>query len=187
MRHRTPALSPNFVGGEGENVAVSNRAAALIIHVPRLTRAEELMPNKRVKFCVKSGFVCSFSLLFLASVAAPAPAADDAFAWPAITSQTRPWTYWWWMGSAVDKTNLTRELQRYHDAGLGGVHIVPIYGAKGWESNYIGYLSPKWMEMLGYTVSEARRLGLGVDMTTGTGWCFGGRRFPIKMRMRMSS
>ena len=78
------------------------------------------------------------------------------------------------MGSAVDRTNLTRELQRYHDAGLGGVHIIPIYGAKGWESNYISYLSPKWMEMLGYTVTEAHRLGLGVDMTTGTGWCFGG-------------
>ena len=28
--------------------------------------------------------------------------------------------------------------------------------------------------MLGYTVSEAHRLGMGVDMTTGTGWCFGG-------------
>ena len=78
------------------------------------------------------------------------------------------------MGSAVDKTNLTRELQRYHDAGLGGVHIIPIYGAKGWESNYIRYLSPQWMEMMGCTVTEAHRLGMGVDMTTGTGWCFGG-------------
>jgi hypothetical protein len=101
-------------------------------------------------------------------------AADSALAWPAITSQTRPWAYWWWMGSAVDRTNLTRELQRYHDAGMGGVHIIPIYGAKGWESNYIRYLSPQWMEMMGYTVAAAHRLGLGVDMTTGTGWCFGG-------------
>ena len=30
--------------------------------------------------------------------------------------------------------------------------------------------------MLRYTVSEANRLGLGVDMTTGSGWCFGGPR-----------
>ena len=28
--------------------------------------------------------------------------------------------------------------------------------------------------MMGYTVDEARRLGMGVDMTLGTGWCFGG-------------
>jgi hypothetical protein len=122
----------------------------------------------------KSAFACALFLMFFGGATLSAPATGDALAWPALTSQTRPWTYWWWMGSAVDKTNLTRELQCYHDAGLGGVHIIPIYGAKGWESNYISYLSPKWMEMLGYTVSEAHRLGLGVDMTTGTGWCFGG-------------
>jgi len=74
----------------------------------------------------------------------------------------------------VDTNNLIRELSRYRAAGLGGVHIIPIYGAKGWESNYITYLSPRWLEMLAFTVREADRLGLGVDMTTGTGWCFGG-------------
>ncbi|MBM3861303.1 MAG: glycoside hydrolase [Verrucomicrobia bacterium] len=94
--------------------------------------------------------------------------------WPAITSETKPWAYHWWLGSAVDKDNLTRELTRYRDAGLGGVHIIPIYGAKGAESRYIEYLSPRWMEMLRHTVTEANRLGLGVDMTTGSGWCFGG-------------
>lgn len=84
------------------------------------------------------------------------------------------------MGSAVDKANLKRELTRYHDAGMGGVHIIPIYGAKGWETNYIPYLSPKWMEMMGYSVREANRLGMGVDMTTGTGWCFGGPTITAK-------
>jgi hypothetical protein len=94
--------------------------------------------------------------------------------WPAVTRVARPWCYWWWMGSAVDKTNISRQLQQFHDAGLGGVHIIPIYGAKGYEDKYISYLSPKWMEMLAHTVSEAQRLDMGVDMTTGTGWCFGG-------------
>ena len=78
------------------------------------------------------------------------------------------------MGSAVDPTNLTRELTRYREAGYGGVHIIPIYGAKGWETNYLTFLSPRWMEMLRHTVAEANRLDLGVDMTTGSGWCFGG-------------
>src|SRR5690242_15275635 len=103
-----------------------------------------------------------------------ARAADAPLAWPPITSQTRPWAFWWWMGSAVDKTNLTKELTRYQKAGLGGVHIIPIYGAKGWEDKYIPYLSPEWMAMMGWSVSEAHRLGMGVDMTTGSGWCFGG-------------
>lgn len=94
--------------------------------------------------------------------------------WPPIKRECRPGAYWWWLGSAVDPTNLTRELQRYRDAGMGAVHIIPIYGAKGWEDRFIPYLSPKWMEMLRHTVTEARRLDLNVDMTTGTGWCFGG-------------
>lgn len=100
--------------------------------------------------------------------------AAHAFLWPSEDQFTRPWTYWWWMGSAADETNIVRELTRYRDAGLGGVHIIPIYGAKGWEDRYIPYLSARWMEMLDFTVREANKLDLGVDMTTGSGWCFGG-------------
>jgi len=100
--------------------------------------------------------------------------ASDSLAWPAISREARPWTYWWWMGSAVDKENISRELQRFRDAGFGGVHIIPIYGARGYEEKFIPYLSPRWMGMLSHAVSEASRLGLGVDMTTGSGWCFGG-------------
>ncbi|MCX6895696.1 MAG: glycosyl hydrolase, partial [Verrucomicrobia bacterium] len=94
--------------------------------------------------------------------------------WPPATSQNKPWAYWHWMAGAVDETNLVRELHRYADAGLGGMHIIPIYGAKGWESHYIPYLSPRWMDVLGTTVTEARKIGMGIDMTTGTGWNFGG-------------
>lgn len=95
-------------------------------------------------------------------------------AWPVVTRESKPWTYWWQMGSAVDAENITRQLEQFKEAGLGGVHIIPIYGAKGYEDRYIDYLSPKWLEMLDHTVREGRRLGLGVDITLGTGWCFGG-------------
>lgn len=94
--------------------------------------------------------------------------------WPEATRECRPHAYWWWLGSAVDKANLTREMERYKEAGMGGVHIIPIYGAKGYEEKYIPYLSKPWMEMLNHAVSEGKRLDLNVDMTTGTGWCFGG-------------
>lgn len=83
------------------------------------------------------------------------------------------------MGSAVDRENLGRELQRYREAGLGGLHIVPIYGVKGAELRFLEYLSPRWMGMLDFAVREGGRLDLGVDMTTGTGWCFGGPHVPL--------
>ena len=82
------------------------------------------------------------------------------------------------MGSAVDKTNLTHQLEMFKAAGIGGVEICPIYGAHGYEDRFIQYLSPQWMEMFAHTTSEAKRLGLGVDLTTGTGWPFGGPRVP---------
>lgn len=114
------------------------------------------------------------AFLFTANIAAALSEIDPLSPPTVITREAKPWTYWWWMASAVDPGNLTRELERYRDAGFGGVHIIPIYGAKGFEDRFIEYLSPKWMEMLRHTVTEARRLGLDVDMTTGSGWCMGG-------------
>ena len=98
----------------------------------------------------------------------------DNPAWPEITRENKPWTRWWWPGSAVDRASLTAQLEQLAAAGIGGVEITPIYGAKGQESRYLGFLSPDWMAMLEHTGLEARRLGLGVDMATGTGWPFGG-------------
>ncbi|MBP6023409.1 MAG: glycoside hydrolase family 2 protein [Ferruginibacter sp.] len=94
--------------------------------------------------------------------------------WPAITQQTKPWTRWWWEGSAVDKQNLTWAMQQYQQVGLGGLEITPIYGVKGTEDKFIDFLSPKWVEMLQHSLTEGKRLGLGIDMATGTGWPFGG-------------
>ena len=94
--------------------------------------------------------------------------------WPAITAQTRPWTRWWWMGNAVNQQDLVTNLELYKAAGLGGLELTPIYGVKGYESQFISYLSPQWMNLFTYTLQKARQLGLGVDMSTGTGWPFGG-------------
>jgi hypothetical protein len=95
-------------------------------------------------------------------------------AWPEVSQTAKPWTRWWWPGSAVEPAQLTTQLRAFADAGLGGVEITPIYGARGAEAQYLEYLSPRWVEMLGHVTREAGKLGLGVDMATGTGWPFGG-------------
>ncbi len=101
-------------------------------------------------------------------------AADERLSWPEITRECKPWAYNWWPGSAVDPQSLSNEFRRYAEAGLGGVHVIPIYGVKGAESRFVEYLSPKWMGLFAGAVATAEALGLGVDMTTGSGWCFGG-------------
>jgi hypothetical protein len=94
--------------------------------------------------------------------------------WPKTTNTNQPWARWWWMGSAVDKPNLKKNLIDLQKAGIGGVEITPIYGVKGQETNFIDYLSPKWMEMLDYTIKTADSIGMQVDMVLGTGWPYGG-------------
>jgi len=127
--------------------------------------------DKTMKLC------CSFfTALLLGSLVSCHTSVDleSDQIWPGIKTTHRPGTYWWWMGSAVDEKNITYNLENLCQAGIGGVTIVPIYGVVGEEARYIDYLTPRWMEMLDYTIREADRLGMWVDMTTGTGWPFGG-------------
>jgi hypothetical protein len=87
---------------------------------------------------------------------------------------TKPWTRWWWLGSAVSKEGLTAQLEKLAEAGVGGVEVTPIYGIQGREDLDIPFLSEQWLEMLEHAAREARRLGMGLDMATCTGWPFGG-------------
>src|SRR6187551_1348551 len=48
--------------------------------------------------------------------------------WLEITRESKPWTRWWWHGSAVTKEGITAEMEAYKKAGLGGLEITPIYG-----------------------------------------------------------
>ncbi|HEX2855450.1 MAG TPA: glycosyl hydrolase [Opitutaceae bacterium] len=112
-------------------------------------------------------------LLFSALVfALPLSAAD--LDWPEITSQTKPWSRWWWLGNIGTKADFTSEMEKYAKAGLGGLEITPIYGVRGEEKRFTNYLSPEWMAQLDHVLDEGQRLGLGIDMSTGTGWPFGG-------------
>ena len=94
--------------------------------------------------------------------------------WPAVTREAKPWTRWWWLGSAVDEGNLTREIAALDSAGFGGVEVTVIYGARGAESAYIPYLSPRWVEVVRHAASEAGRRGMGLDLPQGSGWRIGG-------------
>ena len=94
--------------------------------------------------------------------------------WPTLTAENKPWTRWWWHGNSVTKSGITAELEGLQAKGFGGVELTPIFGIIGDEDNFVEYLSPEWMELLIHTFQEAERLGIMVDMATGTGWPFGG-------------
>ncbi|MBK1789045.1 glycosyl hydrolase [Prauserella cavernicola] len=105
-------------------------------------------------------------------VAATAP--RGALGWSPFTAETRPWTRWWWLGSAVTEDGLARHLRQFADVGFGGVEIQPIYEAQGYEDRVLTYLGDDWLAALDATTRHAGEHGLGVDLTTGSGWTFGG-------------
>ncbi len=119
---------------------------------------------------------CALLFLILSSPAwIDSPTAQPGQrAWPPVVAETKPWTRWWWQGSAVERPSLTAQLEALAAAGIGGVELTPIYGVRGTEARFISYLSPQWMAMFEYALREANRLKMRVDMATGTGWPFGG-------------
>lgn len=116
---------------------------------------------------MKKVVILSFTVFFFGHISAQ-------IKWPEINEQTKPWTRWWWLGSEVNKQDLKTVMQQYHDVGLGGLEITPIYGVQGEEDQYINFLSPKWMEMFDYTLQQGKKLHLGIDLANATGWPFGG-------------
>ena len=97
-----------------------------------------------------------------------------AQSWPEVLPEAKPAARWWWLGSAVDKANLSYNIAEYARAGIGELEITPIYGVQGNDANEIPFLSDKWMDMYKHVVAEGERNGVIIDMNTGTGWPFGG-------------
>lgn len=94
--------------------------------------------------------------------------------WPSVSDQTRPWARWWWPGSIVSREDLSKVMEQYAGAGLGGLELTVLYGVKGYESKFISYLSPEWMTMFEHTLKEANRLNMGIDLANASSWPFGG-------------
>lgn len=118
-------------------------------------------------------------VLILCTIHCPLFTLAQSQSWPEPKPEARPYTRWWWLGSAVNETGLRYNLSEYRKAGIGGVEITPIYGVKGNGENEIPYLSSRWMKMLAYTEALGEELGMEINMATGTGWPFGGPEVPL--------
>ncbi len=90
---------------------------------------------------------------------------------------------WWWFGPAATNPELQSELEQMKAAGIGGVEIATLYPlaldnpATGFH-NY-NFVSDEHLDHVRFAAEEARRLGLRVDITLGSGWPFGGPHIPV--------
>ena len=103
---------------------------------------------------------------------------------------------WWWFGPAATDGEITRELEQMKGAGIGGVEIANLYPLAlddpQTDFHNTPFLSPAHLAALRFAAEEARRLGLRVDVTLGSGWPFGGPHIPVtqsagKLRVEISS
>jgi len=98
-----------------------------------------------------------------------------AFKDPVNTS--KPFVRWWWNGNRIVKDELLRELEMLKNAGVGGVEINSIRfpeTADPLHYKELVWLSDEWIDMLAFTLREAKKRGMICDIIMGSGWPFGG-------------
>lgn len=127
------------------------------------------------RFSPKIIYTITILAVFLIASYSAADRLYDGFKNP--PSSARPDVYWWWNGNELTETEITRELDVLHKAGIGGVLIFPM--ARTMATKEIGvkgldWLSPEWCRMVKFTIDEARKRDINVDMLVGSGWPFGG-------------
>jgi hypothetical protein len=90
---------------------------------------------------------------------------------------------WWWFGPAVVKPELEREMLAMKAGGFGGFEIQPVYPmelddpARGIHN--VPYLSPDFLDAVGFVNRKAHEDKLRVDMTLASGWPYGGPHVPV--------
>ena len=94
---------------------------------------------------------------------------EDVFMNP--PAEAKPIMIWQWMDGMISEEGITADLEAYQKAGIGGVQNFQVGGtAQGLvkdTANAIG--SERWQQLMRFTISECRRLGL----TFGTHNCRG--------------
>ena len=129
--------------------------------------------------------VIVLSLALSVSVAASAAGADadlqQGFLHPPASA--RPWVYWTWLSSNVTREGITADLEAMQRVGIGGALILDV--DQGTPAGTIKFFDAKWQEMFKYTVAEAKRLGLEINMNNGAGYYgSGGSWVPPEMGMQ---
>ncbi|MGO8931521.1 MAG: glycosyl hydrolase [Limisphaerales bacterium] len=80
----------------------------------------------------------------------------------------RPWVYWFWLSGNITSNGITADLEAMKRVGIGGVLIMETdQGAPVGPADFMG---PKWRDLFKHVASEARRLGLEVNLNNDAGW-----------------
>ena len=89
-----------------------------------------------------------------------------------------PFARWWWPGNNVDSTELKREVNLFADNDFGGMEIQPlnlfIPGTAEAKTKVLTWDTPDYYANVIAVMQQARKRGLTIDLTDGSGWPPGG-------------
>ena len=126
--------------------------------------------------------VWALSGLLLATVPA-AGARDLAKGFTSPPQSAKPWVYWFWLDGNITREGITADLEAMKRVGVGGVLIMEV--AQGTPPGPVRFASPDWRELFKFMLTEAKRLGLEVNMNNDAGWCgSGGPWIPPALAMQ---
>ncbi|MBO0947917.1 glycosyl hydrolase [Fibrella forsythiae] len=94
----------------------------------------------------------------------------------AALQSAKPWVFWYWMQGAVSKEGITADLEAMKAAGIGGAYLMPIKGVTNppLMTPATEQLSPRWWEMVRFSMQEAKRLSLEMGMHVSDGFALAG-------------
>ena len=88
--------------------------------------------------------------------------------------EERPWLWWYWLGSEVTTEGISSQLNQYKEMGFGGMSIANIYSVDGREQYAIPFMSKRWVDVIDFTATESKKLGMGIDVSLASAWPLGG-------------
>ncbi len=108
--------------------------------------------------------------------AAPSSLEELKQAFQNPTGESAPWIFWYWMNGAVTKEGITADLEAMKAAGLEGACLMPIRDSARvkFMDNSVLQGTPRWWEMVDYSMHEADRLGLKMGMHICDGFALAG-------------
>ena len=116
-----------------------------------------------------------FGCLLIAFNVTAAGSLEQNFRQPPLAA--RPWVYWFWNNGNVTSNGITADLEAMQRAGIGGVLIMDVVERFAPPRGSAEFMNPEWRNLFEFSVQEAARLGLEINMANGPGWC--GQQRPV--------
>ena len=103
----------------------------------------------------------------------------DGSCFKSPASEFSPFARWWWPGNDVTTEELKKEVNLFADNGFGGLEIQPLdlfvpVSTPEARSRVLSWDTPEYYDNVRTVLQEARKRGIIIDMTDGSGWPPGG-------------